>query len=89
MLIQLLEDIGWMCALLGQPEQALRLVSVADTIRQELKAPLPPGDQVKLDQALAPAREALGTQAETIWAEARMSSFDSALDQVDAIALPT
>jgi hypothetical protein len=80
MLIQLLEDVGWLAALQEQYAQALRLVGAAANARAELGSPLPPAEQAKLDAALAPARIALAEAAEPAWQQGQ------ALDLLQAVA---
>jgi tetratricopeptide (TPR) repeat protein len=55
----LLEDVAMLAALEGRAQQALRLVTAASRIRDEIGAPLPPESQRKLDERLEPARRSL------------------------------
>jgi adenylate cyclase len=62
-LAYLFEDVGCLVALQGQAEAALRLAGAASTLRQEIGAPLSPTEKNKLEEVLAPARQALGKEA--------------------------
>ncbi len=84
MLIQLLEDVGWMLALQNRSDMALRLVAAAAAARITLGAPLPPADQERLDTALAPARRALGTAADATWSAGAALSLEQALAMIPA-----
>ena len=83
--IQALEDVAWLAALQGEPERALRLAGAAAATRAAMGTPLPPGDQTRLDAALAPARQALAERAAPLWAEGQALSFEQAV----ALALAT
>ncbi len=75
-LAYVLEDMGALAALRGWPERALRLVGAAAGLRQEIGSPLSAVEETKLEQMLAPAREALdkATQAQ-ILAEGRAAEL--------------
>nr|HMP43397.1 hypothetical protein [Roseiflexaceae bacterium] len=62
-----------------QHRQALRLVGAAAALRDEIGAPLPPAEQETLDARLAPARAALGAQADTAFLSGRELGFDATL----------
>jgi predicted ATPase len=87
MLVQLVEDVGWLMALLDEPSQALHLVGAATAARAEMSAPLPPGDQARLDAALAPARQVLGGQADAAWAEGAAVPLDRMIDDVRTLQI--
>ena len=80
----LLEDIGCLEVLTGHPVRALKLAGAASALREKIRAPLPPKEQVKLEKALQTARESL-SNAEQVksWAEGR----EMALEQAVAFAL--
>ena len=52
----LVEDIGQLAAMTGQPERAFELVGAADTLREEIGTPRAPGLEEELEGQLAPAR---------------------------------
>jgi adenylate cyclase len=77
----LLEDIAKLAAQEGHPRRALCLSSAAATLRQTINAPLPPAEQDKLEQALAPVRQALGeTAADLATAEGKAMAMEQAID---------
>ena len=59
----LLEALGCLAVLQGEPERALRLVGAADGLRDACGAPLAPTEREALDRSLGPAHEALGGEA--------------------------
>ena len=61
----LLEDMGCLASLQGQPERALRLAGAADALRQAIGAPRSATEQQKLDDRLANARQTLEEPAAT------------------------
>ncbi len=63
MLAYLLENIGGLLSLQGNATQALHLAGAAATLRETLRTPLSATEQSQLDQALAPARQALDPSA--------------------------
>lgn len=60
----LLEDIGRLAVRRDRAGAALRLLGAAQALRDVIGAPLPPAEQESLDRSLAPAREALGPDAQ-------------------------
>jgi tetratricopeptide (TPR) repeat protein len=85
-LCYLLEDIGCLAALQNNPEKALLLVAAATTLREQINAPLSPPEQASLDRKLEPARQALGTVAESIWQRGRNEPLDAVIASVLAEA---
>ena len=79
-LAYLLEDLGCLAALEGEAERSLVLVGAAAALRGVIGAPLPPADQAKLDQTLAPARAALGDVADAASRRGQALPLDAALD---------
>ena len=64
----------------GQPKRALKLVGAAAHLRSLIGAPLRHSEQEKLDQALAPAWDALGKQTgDEAWAEGAAMTFEKAI----------
>ena len=52
----LIEDVGVLAVLTGKFERALQLVGAASALRETIRAPLPPADRQRLEEALASAR---------------------------------
>jgi hypothetical protein len=78
----LLENLGGLAALQGQPERALRLSSAAGALRETIGAQLSPADEEKLNQILDPARQALGGNlAAAVEAEGRTLSLEQAIEE--------
>lgn len=80
MLAYVLEDMGGLSALQGQPERALRLFGAATTLREKTGSSLSPTEQAQLEDMLAPAREALAELADSIEAEGRAMSVEQAVE---------
>jgi predicted ATPase/class 3 adenylate cyclase len=80
-LAYLLESMGALLSLQGQPTRALRLVGAAARLRTTLKTPLSSAEQSQLDQALEPARQALGDAATTAWEAGRALSLEQAIGE--------
>ena len=59
----LVEDIGQLAAMCGEPARAFELVGAADTLREEIGTPRAPGPEEELDLHLAPAKATLGEPA--------------------------
>ncbi|HXF61753.1 MAG TPA: tetratricopeptide repeat protein [Caldilineaceae bacterium] len=80
-LAYLLEDLGSLAALQGDAEPALVLIGAAGSLRRAIGAPLPPADQAKLDETIAPAQAMLGEEnAAKATAQGAALSLDQALD---------
>jgi predicted ATPase len=76
-----IENLGGVAAYAGRAEQAARLFGAADQLRDDLNAPLPPGEQVAYNRYVAEAREALGDEAfERLRSEGRAMSLEEAVD---------
>jgi tetratricopeptide (TPR) repeat protein len=64
----------------GQAMRALKLAAAATRLRQMISAPLPPAEQLRLDQALLPAWETLSEpEAKGVWAEGFAMSLERAI----------
>ncbi len=79
-LAYLLEDVGGMAALQGQPERALQLAGAAASLREVINAPLPPAEQARLEEMLAPARAALGEVAAAVVTAGQAMTWPQAVD---------
>jgi predicted ATPase len=64
----------------GQAMRALRLAAAATRLRQMISAPLPPAEQLRLDQTLLPAWETLSEpQGKGVWAEGFAMTLEKAI----------
>ena len=64
----------------GQAMRALKLAAAATRLRQMISAPLPPAEQLRLDQTLLPAWETLGEpEGKSVWAEGFAMSLEKAI----------
>jgi hypothetical protein len=71
----LVEDVAFLSMDTGQQRNALRLLGAADALRSELSAPRSPAPAHLLDEALAPARQSLGDDAQTAIDEGAISTL--------------
>ncbi|MEZ4713402.1 MAG: tetratricopeptide repeat protein [Caldilineaceae bacterium] len=78
-LAYLLESLGGLLSLQGAAARALRLAGAAAALRDQLQTPLSPAEQTQLDQALAPARQALGEAAAAAWASGQALTLEQAM----------
>ena len=79
---RLLECFACSAAAQASPERSLRLAGVAASLRQNLGAPLTPGEQVKLERGLEPARQALSSAAgATLWLEGWVLPLGKAVEE--------
>jgi predicted ATPase/class 3 adenylate cyclase len=70
-----------MASAIEDPRRALRLAAAVETLHQSLG--LPPGDtfwEALLERYIGRAREALGDEADPVWAEGLRLTFDDAVD---------
>jgi predicted ATPase/DNA-binding winged helix-turn-helix (wHTH) protein len=75
-----LEGIACLALAQGQAARAVKLAAAAMHLRQLISAPLPPTEQLKLDQTLLPAWEALGDPlGKSAWAEGLAMSLEKAV----------
>ncbi len=72
----------------GQPARALRLAGAAAALRRQAETPLSKVSQQRLDEQLAPAREALGPLAEAAVTEGGALSLYAAIAEALATAPP-
>jgi len=64
----------------GQAERALKLAAAATHLRQLIGAPLPPAEQLRLDQTLVPAWETLSDlEGKSVWAKGFSMSLEKAI----------
>jgi tetratricopeptide (TPR) repeat protein len=76
-----LEGTACLALARGRAARALKLAGAAAHLRQMISAPLHPAEQLKLDQALLPAREMLSEpEAKSVWAEGRAMSLEKAIE---------
>ncbi|MFN8444103.1 MAG: tetratricopeptide repeat protein [Caldilineaceae bacterium] len=81
-LAYILESLGGLLSLRGEAERAIRLAGAATALRETLLTPLSSTEQSQLDQALEPARQALGFEAATIvWEVGRRLSVEEAIEE--------
>ncbi|MEZ4660196.1 MAG: tetratricopeptide repeat protein [Caldilineaceae bacterium] len=78
-LAYLLESMGGLLSLQGESVRALRLAGAAAALRDQLQTPLSPAEQTQLDQALEPARQALGAGAAAAWESGRALTLEDAV----------
>jgi len=75
-----LEGIACLALAQGQAARALKLAAAAMHLRQLISTPLPRTEQLKLDQTLLPAWEALSDlQGKSAWAEGFAMSLEKAV----------
>jgi tetratricopeptide (TPR) repeat protein len=80
-LAYLLESIGGLLSLQGEAERAIRLAGSAAALRETLGTPLSAAEQRQLDQAIAPARQALGVlTAEAVWQQGWSWTAEQAIE---------
>ena len=80
-LAYMLEDVAVLAVLKGEPGVALRFAGAGSALREEIRAPRGPAVQEELAAQLAPAREALGERADSVWNEGRSLGLDKAISQ--------
>ncbi len=89
-LAYLLENIGGLLSLQGEAVPALHLVGAAAALRDALGTPLSMSEQKQLDQALIPARQALGSAATAVWEVGHRLTLDQAIrEALDAEDAPS
>jgi hypothetical protein len=80
---RLLECFACSAAAQLHAERALRLAGAAAVLRQNIGAPLTPGEQAKLEAILARARQALtNTSGATAWLEGWAMPVEKAIEEV-------
>lgn len=77
----LIEDYAGLAAAEGQHERALQLAGFAAALRENIGAPLPPGEQARADRMVAPALEALHADyAAAAWEAGRSLDIEQAIE---------
>ena len=80
---RLLECFACSAAVQLEAARALRLAGAAAALRQNIGAPLTPGEQAKLEASLHPARQALtNTAGVTAWLEGWALPVEKAIEEV-------
>jgi len=80
---RLLECFACLAAVQLEGERSLRLAGAAAALRQNIGAPLTPGEQAKLEAGLHPARQALINKAgEAAWLEGWALPAERAIEEV-------
>jgi predicted ATPase len=80
---RLLECFACSAAAQSQAERSLRLAGSAAALRQNIGSPLTPAEQVKIEAALDPPRQALTNAAgTTAWLEGWAMPLDKAIEEV-------
>ena len=75
-----LEDIGGLAAMAGDPQRALKLIAAASALRERIKAPLAPHEQVRLDKHLKTTRRVLDQDYwNMLWEAGREMSMEQAI----------
>lgn len=78
-----LEGLAGMMAHTKQNTSAIRVLSMASTLRIEMGTPVRAADKPLLDQTYATLRTAIGDEAfETIWAEAQLIALQEIVNEV-------
>jgi len=80
-IVMLLETFVGFAADTGKSEWAAVLCGAAEALREEIGAPLPPGEREGYDPAVAKVHGALGEEAfTTAWAIGRAMTLEQAMD---------
>jgi predicted ATPase/class 3 adenylate cyclase len=75
------EGVAMAAAGNGDPERALRLAGAVEALNESLGVTISvPFWEAFRERFLGPAREALGTEADAVWAEGRALAFDDAVE---------
>ena len=75
------QGVAMAAAATGDPRRAIRLAAAVEALHESLGLPL--GDtffEALLERHIRGAREALGAEADAVWAEGRVMSFEEAID---------
>jgi len=76
-----LEGSACLSLALGQAARALKLAGAAANLRQLISAPLPPAEQLKLDQMLLPAWEKFSErEGQILWAEGCAMTLEKVIE---------
>ncbi len=80
---RLLESFACSAAAQSEPERSLRLAGAAAALRQSVGAPLTAAEQLKLENTLEPARQAISTTTgRTAWLEGWVMPMERAMEDV-------
>lgn len=78
-----LEELGAVRVVQGDVAQAVMLFSVANALREEMSAPLPPVDRAPHDSIVATSRSQLGESAfNEAWAQAAARPFQDVVEEI-------
>ncbi|MBV9888611.1 MAG: protein kinase, partial [Acidobacteria bacterium] len=79
---RLLECFAGVAASQANADRSLRLAGAASALRQNIGAPLPPTEQLRIEEEIEPARVALGNAASSAaWLAGWGLSLDAAVDE--------
>jgi hypothetical protein len=79
---RLLECFACTAAAQENSERSLRLAGAAAALRQNIGAPLPPPDQLRIEEEIEPARAAMGNAASSAaWRSGWSLPLDLAVDE--------
>jgi hypothetical protein len=79
---RLLECFACTAAVQENAERSLRLAGAAAALRQNIGSPLPPTEQLRIDEEIEPARIALGNAASSVaWRSGWALPLDLAVDE--------
>ena len=81
-LAYLIEDYAGIAAAEARAERSLELAGFAAGLREAVGAPLPPGEQARVDRMVAPARSSLGDAADAVWEQGRTIGLEQAIDRI-------
>ncbi|HEY7346865.1 MAG TPA: tetratricopeptide repeat protein [Ktedonobacterales bacterium] len=74
------EGMAAAASALGEPERAARLCAAAARLREEMRSPRPPAEQLPYDQTVAAAQQTLGSERfEQVWTAGQALSLEEAL----------
>jgi hypothetical protein len=77
-----LEGLAQTCLRAAAPDRAARIWGAAERLRQEIGAPLPPGERPRHDHQVAVARAAIADDAafDRAWQEGLALTLEQAMD---------
>ena len=78
-----LEQLAIVTLAAGNPQRAARMLGAAERVREEIAAPMPPGDRPEHERHIAAARAALNDDAafDRAWQQGRAMTVEQAVDQ--------
>jgi predicted ATPase len=78
-----LEELAAVCAVQGEEAQAVKLLCVAQSLRERIGAPLPPVDRSAYESTIEVSCAQLGeTVFAEIWADASMRRFEEVVEEI-------